>query len=249
MIIEKNHAKTILPYIGTTLLVCGYIKLSIFYGHFNIEIYNYLEFTEILTLFMPDIIKNVGIIAIAIFIVYLIMGNKEMERNAVLHNAIIESDTFWKRLKLLFKLNRPLAWLSVFIIIVSIVYIIWLPEKAESYILGSIMVPSMFFFYIIDFEFRRKYKLLNNEKPNVSYSNLAFIIFLFLIYTVTDSYRDIKKVQIANKKVEFLYKEEKIKSNKENFYLGQTKNYLFMKNFKKDEVSVYERKLISELKY
>ncbi|QLG47030.1 hypothetical protein [Costertonia aggregata] len=246
MFIENKLIKTILPFIGITLIICGYLKLSIFYGHFDIEIYNYLEFTEILTLFMPNIIRNIGIIAIAFFIVYLLIGNKDIERNTMLHNAIVESNTFWKRLKLLFKLNPLLAWLSLFVIIISIIYSIWFPEKLESYILSSIVIPAMFFFNILDFEFRRKYKLLNDKKPNSSRSNLAFVIFLFLIYTVNSTYKEIKQVRKTNKKIEFTYQGKSIKTSKQDFYLGQTKNYLFIKNFDKKKVSVYKMSLITE---
>lgn len=248
MFVDKKLIQVVLPFIGTTLLICGYIKLSIFYGYFNIEIYNYLEFTEILTLFMPDIIKNIMIISIAFFLVYLFVGNNHFERNAALHNTILESDSFWKRFKLLFKLNPTLAWLSFFTIIASIVMAIWFPERVANYILSSAIFPAIFFFNIIDFEYKRKYKAFNDEKLNPSYSNLAFVIFLFLIYTITSSYREIRAVQKTNKIVEFTYQDKSVKSNNQKCYLGQTKNYLFMKNFEKKEVYIFERRLISDFK-
>ena len=57
LILDKKIIKAFLPFIGAMLIAFGYVKLSLYYNHFDISINNYLEVSEVLTLFLPDIIK------------------------------------------------------------------------------------------------------------------------------------------------------------------------------------------------
>ncbi|TJY37928.1 hypothetical protein [Pontimicrobium aquaticum] len=247
MHIESKILKLLIPYLGTTLIVCGYIKLSLVYNHFNIEIYNYLEFSEIITLFMPDIVRNSIILFGSLFIAYLVITSGRMEKNAEMNMKIIDEKRFFKRLKLIIKHHNFLAYWVYTIIVFSIVEAFRNPDNLLPYILNNLIIPSLFLFNILEFEFRRKYKLINGNNISSSYTNLSYVIFLFFLYTVQSSFTEIKEINKEKKMVEFIYNKESIKSDSQNKYIGQTRNYIFLVDECLEKAHVYDKKMVSNL--
>jgi hypothetical protein len=243
--IDSKLIKVFIPFIGTILIVCGYIKLNIIFNHFDININNYLEFSEIITLFLPDIVKNIIFIFFIFFIVYLFISTDKMDRNYSEHKEIINTKSSWKRFKLFFKKYQMIGTWSILIFIITIVLAIWFPEKLYNYILTNATIPAIFIFNWISHEFKRKYNLVNDKEMSSSYSMLAFTLFIFLVFTINSAFFVIKDIKNNKTIVSFVYINNHIKSDKNNLYLGQTKNYVFIKNTKSNTAHIYERKQIT----
>ena len=71
MVLEYEKIKKIIPFLGSIIITCGYIKLNIYYRHFNIKISEYLEISEVLTLFLNDVIFYSLIVFIIFFFSFL----------------------------------------------------------------------------------------------------------------------------------------------------------------------------------
>jgi hypothetical protein len=75
---------------------------------------------------------------------------------------------------------------------------------------------------------------------------LLTILILFVFETIKTTYKvDSLKSGKTIQKVEFNYRDMKIYTDSENIYIGQTKDYLFIRNIKREENKVYN---ISDIK-
>ncbi len=248
MILETNKIKNLIPYLGSLLLICGYLKLSIYYNYFNIQISDYLEITEILTLFFYDAIKYSTIVFLAFLFTFLIDTQESIEENENEKNDIIDTNNFFLRLKkfLIFRLNL-IGSIVIFLIFTLISYYVN-PKKIFYFILITSFLTSILILIYFLFEFKRKYKISYGKELNSTYYNLIIIFILFVTYLIQSSFLDIRKTtEGKNLNISFKYYEKNIESSDQILYVGETKGYLFLFDTKKKSTLVFSRNDINNL--
>lgn len=62
------------PLIGAFLIFLGALKLDLIYSHFDINIFNFLDFSEILTLFLKDI--NIILFSVLLMTFHSVLGTE-----------------------------------------------------------------------------------------------------------------------------------------------------------------------------
>ena len=235
--------KKLIPYFGSLLVVCGYVKLSIFYSHFNIQISQYLEITEIFTLFLRDVLFYAGILFFTYLFLWIAEPQMESENRTKKQEEIINTDKFLVRLISIAKMQLALLFIVLMYILAGIVAYIWKPAVFYSFV-----VVGSFFFLIalypfMVFEFKRKYYLVYKQKVDATYSNLLLVIVMFFLAVLQNTFLEIKRVEENdNLFVSFEYLERSFESGSKFIFLGQTKNYVFIYNQENEETSVFPRK-------
>jgi hypothetical protein len=242
--------------IGYIILICiGYSVKSIFYSQFGIEIEEYLNFEEYLFIYLPigSMLITIILLFVAFFgglygVSYLFFNKNiffdkehliknEMEREE--KNNKSHRNTKFHKILLIIKyviisllFIIPLGFLLYFTFTKNIS---WKAFSLGIMIWGIIM---FLLFIISKFTFR-------DEKKTV-WALFSFVIcFLTLVLC---NYQLNKAEQIldgkAIKEVHFIIKNDTISSDKTTLYIGETKEYLFMRNiatssniiFKKNEI-------------
>ena len=248
MILEPNKLKNVIPYIGSLLILIGFVKMSIYYNHFNININNYVELSEILISFIPDIIKYSSIIFIVFLYSFLLDTEEDNQKSYDTNNEIIEMDKFFPRIGKILKRNITAILLLLLMIAFTIISAIWNEKNYLLFYRFSWMIFIILFFNIMLMEFRRKYKIINGNYFDSTYNNLLIISFLFTAYIIQSTYSEIEEVENHNGPIVCFHSSKKLIQSEENLiYIGQTKNYFFMYNLKDKETYVYTRNEISNL--
>lgn len=111
--VNLKHIGVIIPVITGFLILCGYLKLHIFYSHFGIEIYNYLKIGEIVLLFLPDILKFLGMLVLNILIAFVLPKYQNKESSSPDYSQL----RFKERLKKYYKTIHPAHYLAIGILI------------------------------------------------------------------------------------------------------------------------------------
>ncbi|MEN0007985.1 hypothetical protein [Flavobacterium nitrogenifigens] len=243
MYFQGEKIKNLLPYLGSLLIICGYLKLSIFYSHFGIKISDYLEITEVLTLFLSDAFKYTALI-LGIFIFYFVTdSSEEVEKKEQKKNDIIETEKWFPRLIKFLKFSANLLINMLIYLIFTIACYIWKPENIYFFVLVDVMLLFVLIFLYCLLEYRRKYKITFGRSLNSTYNNLILTVFVFLLFVFQSAYIEIKTVVKESPYfVCFEYLKKDYQSEINYFYLGQTKNYLFMYDNLNKEAIVFNRK-------
>lgn len=248
MFIDNKTLKKVIPYFGPILIMLGYVKLNLFYNHFGIKIVDYLEFTEILTLFLPDIVYFSSILFFVFIFDFLTKDEIEITSQDNIKDEIISTHSFKKRIKLNYKLNTFLFWFSLLIMIGFLIKLIWFRETLTFLDWFYLMVPTLLIFMIIMLEYRYKYYNTYGEKLNPSYNNYILILFFYTLFSVFYTFTDIDKTENrSDKTISFLYLDTKIQTDESLIFIGNTKNYLFIHNKKKNKSFVFNRSDIKDL--
>lgn len=248
MNIDTTKIKFLFPYIGTLLIICGYLKLHLYYSSFNIQISNYVEINEVLTLFLADALKYILLIFIVGLFFFLAESNPEIEKKENRKKDIIETEEWFLRFKKFIQFTSfILIILSIFLIFTIIAYI-WNPLALNAFIVADTTIAIMFIFLYILFEFKSRYFRKYGKPFHGTYNNLILLVVMFFINVFQSAYIEMKTMRNENPySVCFEYLSLDVQSSKTNIFLGQTKNYLLMYDLNNNEAQIFDRKDIKNL--
>ncbi len=229
-----------IPLIIAFLIACGYIKLYFYYNFFGVMINDYIDMSEILSLFLPNLMRYILLLLLgSAVIIFLLFSRKKIE-DKVNKNDLKNAR---KNFNILF---YTLSILSI--VYFFIPYDIY-PETIRKNLRPKYELVYYFLWpLIISFFFIIK----NIHKYyNIKMSKITIVIIFCLVYilfgSITSAFREISFTKREKYKVSFEYLDKKVTSSKNTLYIGQTKNFLFMKNLKNDKTSVYNRNNIEFL--
>lgn len=252
MILDKNILKVVFPFAGTTLITIGYLKLALYYKAFNIDIHNYVDIAEVLTAFLSDIIL-ICLFVLLIWLTTFFHTGKEEAIKTMLDQSKIEgsSNAFDRLISFLF-LSPFISFTTLISLIGIVVKLIFFRNQLLEDPLGIFILslaPATFIFGYILFEFKTKYQRVFKASLNSTYHNLIVYLFIFLLATTYSLTEDISNVKAKkSKNISFMYDEESVITSNNLIYLGQTKDYLFLRDAICEESLVIERSRISHFK-
>ena len=102
----------------SVIVLCGAVlKHQIYYAYFHIPIYKYIDFSEIIPLFLDQVLVISILVVIFTIFAYLTSGYK-----TELHQKIYLEENFRKRLKIIYK-NAPIS-LKIITILIYILIVV-----------------------------------------------------------------------------------------------------------------------------
>ncbi|MBG47232.1 MAG: hypothetical protein CML05_02965 [Pseudozobellia sp.] len=229
------------------------MNLYIIYSHFGIRINEYLEIKEILTLFMPDILKYflmlvVGTLVGLLFVRYI--GNKTNSNYDKLSSLPL-----WRRLLCHVKKTSFMFPLAILILVFFLIpgnYYLAVFEKApkEKFEMTFWLLFPVIVFWTIIWEEISIYLVTDQKIKNHSYySVLSYIIMFFLWGSISSAAKDIGYAKVGKYQVRFDYLNKPYETSNNILYVGQTQNFLFLHDLEKGSNKIFERKNIQSLEF
>ena len=247
---DSDTIKKSLPYVTGFMVFCGFIKLKIYYSAFQIDIADYLEFTEIISSFVSDIILYSVMVLFGYFFSFLLTTKERANQQVDIADEILKTDGFFKRLG---KHLRNLRQIVFVIFVLGLINLAAFLVGGKTDIYGTFSFYSLFvvfLFVILREEYRRQYINHFNKDINHAFFNILLIAILFISFTIKDSFADIDSTK--SKKIfygtEILTTDSQtITSDSLKYYVGMTRNYVFIYNQLKDETRVLNRGDVKEM--
>lgn len=235
--LDFNKIKHFLPYFGSLLILLGYLKMSLFYSHFNINISEYVDFTEMITAFIPDLVSFCLIFFIIIIFDFIVKSKAEMYLDNEKDSKILNNESLFHRMREFFKQNIQIFIILIVIILLNVFVKVDFKKNAYYLFLGAILL-----FKFIFLEYNRKHKLIYNSYLSGSFQNIITLLFINVLFVYYSNIYEIQMTEKSNNTaICFNVSEKLIQSNENLIFVGQTNRFLFMHDKKVNETFIYQR--------
>ncbi len=232
----KDDFKFYAPYFGTLFVLIGAIKLIIYYSLFNLDVTSYIEFTEILTLFIKDLLTFLLNVLASTLIMFLFQPNSELESiSNGIHDTLTEPNLF-KRLYA-YSVNGINLIILTLIWILGIPFWLWLSKFTFiTYLYLICPILAVFILLTITYETRRQWYIKYNEYPKIIYAKLAYLLTLLIAISIFSAYQDFKDVREGKRFLGTTIKlvDRVLISDSNYYYIGKTRNFIFIHNQTKE---------------
>lgn len=248
--------------------IYGYLLLQTHYWFFGIQIMQYLDISEVLTLLYSNYVILVMIIMTAISIIYYYMkvvesketSKKEEDEKAekILEKKELASyykkriDSITNETNKYKRLNKKRFYYF------TVPFITLLTFWALSNLMENRYVESIFPFVMAliillgELTDSLLIKIFHNKPTNYLFSGVLIPwILIFFAHTFSETIVDaynLKKKDYIKLNISFKYNNELIKTNEELKYIGQTKKNLFIYDVSKNETLLYKTEKIDDFK-
>lgn len=228
----------LLPFAGGLLIALGILKVSIYYGYFNIPVLSYLSVTDVLMLFLNDINIVLTVVLIGIMHFYISEEIYEELGDSTLDYFVLK---FKKWYVLFFGLGTIIF--SVLLIFNIVRIDIW-----NIYILIFFSVQFITFLFLkrsINKE-TGKVEAIIKRKKIVSLLSILLIIGLIPLIAV----KDIRDIHNSKDKVVLHFSNGKTLSNSTaKLYLGKAGSYHFFYNCPKLKATILKDSDVDKINY
>ena len=233
-------------YIALTLI--GIFKQAIYYRAFGLNIFEYLQLSEVLVLSINDITLYVSILTFVVVVLFILdkSSNQFEEENLL---AIYEK-TFLRRH---ISFRNKLAW-AMFLILLQInALFISFPETRAYWSLIAFDIACFFFYcyLIITVEVSRAY-YHNRGENKAKLVMLAQIIGMFLFFLVVFTMNKALNIRLAKHKVSDveLYTENlESPISQDYLFVGKTEKYIIVFDYKKRITVIYSSDFIKKMAF
>lgn len=229
---EKLSFLSVIPYIGSILIFLEISRLLLFYAFFDIDILNFVSFEELLVYFMDLLPYGIALICWNYFLKFHLIDS----------NPDDPADTNPKIKK---RINTGVVLLYVMIFLMICFAGIETFRKYKILWFSLLPLCSLGVFFIL------QWYLKSNSKYISKYNGGVIItIFLFLTIMIINTLKNAIEIKYdgENTGVEILLtNDHKIVSNSSIFYVGKTKDYVFIYNVEMKNCSVIKMDMVQEL--
>jgi len=231
------------------LIFIGYWNLHSYYMFFGINIYNYITTTEILLSFLPALFRFL-ILSISIIVLYLCYSFFAVGMANVF--ADIKLKPIWLHLSIIS--TALLLFCSLFIFInLSSISFNYQNYPAQYYILFVTLLVLSFIILAYS-DYNEEFNFWVVFKKHIKKTILYFVCISLLYVLFNENYIEADLIKNNKPRFEFSFVSDSIKysSSTELVYLGETQNYVILRNnnskfnlfFKKDKIEKYMNKEI-----
>lgn len=241
-----------ISYIGTFVIFLSTLKLVSFYNSFGISIISYLEFSELLISFFEVIVVCIFILLVLMIHDFLFSRESKHEKQKLKINALLNEKKVLKILWLYIKILRYPLLLS------SIVYLLFLFCNKSNLQYLSATLKFIFSFYILTItllilKFEIDRKLLNHKFRRFSKQfillTLVFLGFTITIVLYSEHQTNLIRKAKSNFGVEITFDtDNKFVSDSFSYYIGKTRNFIFIYDEKNKTADVYPMSRIKKIK-
>lgn len=214
----------LLPLLTVLIILTSLFNLTIHYSFFGIKVIDYIEWTEIITLVSEDIIQFAMILSFA----FLIVLSKRI-------SYILGFDTFtyWIILALL-----------AMILMSTSVYI---TQKTNQWMFFVEMALASFFVFFLKLIYELRLKRNNSIHEVTFYVLGIFVIFNCFMFYSTLLKADGLIKNLKQRNTTLLIDSIVIPPYDSVYYIGKTKNYVFIYDSKSHETSVYKVEQVKKI--
>ena len=225
--------------LSVILLITGFVKFIIYYKFFNIPIIEYIEPTEIITLFADNIATAAGAILLLILPYIKILL------------SLILSNTINSILTVINEWSVPiLSFLLITEIMILMIILLFKSNKIEIFELTSYSVIIPIIITIIPL-----FIIFVNSYSNISLSNgilivisLSISFFAMILLATINEIVKVKKYGYYSKII-VRFENEIISSTNNFYYVGKTKNFVFFYSSHEQSSTVYSSKNLKSITY
>lgn len=231
------------------LLFLGYSFLDIYYDTAGIDIYPYLDASEVLLSFL----KNANSIFIAVFLLILIPLFLGVLLPKSIFKTKVDGDSQLNSSEKIKKLKKEL-WFNYIMIIVNILFVInavwtlikdW-SEHSDAKMLILICVFSLFVIFLF---YKRIHKVDNDSnaswKIEIKVLFIVWSAFVFNAFMARTAYH--YSIKSSAVEVSFCYHGKQIITGKKLIFIGETNKYLFIRDTIKNSNLIYEKENIDHV--
>lgn len=252
MYIDFKKVTVLFPFVGSFLVFLGMLKLIIYYKAFNIEITAFLNFDEIITSFLNDLIIYGIMFLIGIVLNFYSTDKYEIDKSEELKSNFFNEKRMLKRLWIVTKSSLPyLVILNISILLIFFVARFKSDINFKPTLFTLIAINGLLFISFIFMELKRHYYLTYDKQVDPTYFNIFLMMTLFSYFIVFYTFAEISNVKLNKKyeNVNFKLDDKYVQSDAINYYIGKTKNYLFFYSDKDKKTIVYPITRIKEIEF
>ncbi|WP_183556456.1 hypothetical protein [Mucilaginibacter sp. SP1R1] len=249
---KKDFGKkfvTYLPILTICALGIGIINLLVYYYPFNLDILIYTDINEIL-------LETFTNLALCVLIFLFIQAFAELMifiRNRKLR--ITDKNDARLTLKISYKTaNLIIIIFAIIITIALVVLLVSIRKPKYSLIYQELKLVSIgvYFITLLAVSLRVYFSLIyeiNYFKPlNLNYTTVLNVVYIMLFYTTFFSLKKSISTKLFSTYGTYIeIGAKRIISNKNYYYIGRTKNFIFFYDAKEDFTDVYQSKDVSLL--
>lgn len=226
-------------YAAFTILGFSYTKS--YFNFFGVDIYSYLDFSEISLCFLNTMDSIIATIIVVIVIIFIGLIPDVL--------YLLTSDVRIKRV------TRKFQFVFIIIAFGIVIYFVYFSGIGvfASSLYAMIFNCFCFLFFIYQSYKNKKVETLL-EKYNIkSVKGVEYILVFFFalsinyIFSIYDSEMIKGRIKIA--KISFDYENKKVQNNDTIVYVGSTNKYIFLHNLKSKDNFIYEKSNIKNLKF
>ena len=229
---KKQDLKDVVTYIGPLVILIGSFKVYVYYSLFDIDVFQYIELTELFTLTYKDLVLFILMTAFLNLIIFIIQPKNEIEYISDSINNTLDESNIIKRLIVY---GRDAGNYIIFLIVMVLylpVFIFYSDRPFEEYIKHFLIGTSIYLTIFFVFEIRRKYYIIYKEYPKIIYTKIALVIMIISISSILGSYSEFQSVKFSKKNygTQVMLFDNIIVSDSNYYYIGKSKNYIFFHN-------------------
>lgn len=251
MDLEAGKLKTLFPFAGPILVFLGVVRLHLYYRAFNVHIVNFLDFSEIVTAFLEDLIFLVGGALIVFLLDFLATTEREIESKGKFSKAFLEESSAPKRAMM--SIKRMIPFMGPVDLGLLVLLIVALVKRQDlTHLLWSVFWFHLSFVLVHTlFEVRRKYVQFYGKQLDSTYSNLLLFSLLSVSILIQQVQSDIMSVREGKRYagVSFSIDGAKIASDSLHYYIGNTRNYLFFYDQSSHKSTVYPMSRVADITF
>jgi hypothetical protein len=242
-LLTQNKISQYIAYGSPFIIFLGMVRLIIFYNSFGISITDYLDFSEIITSFFDIIVLVVVFFGIALIQSFLIRDKEKLERANAKRQEILKEENYFKLWWLYVKYLKGLIAITFLVIVGCVIGHFWFSSVTIwALFLTSSALVFLIFVIVTSVEIERK-----DLQFNATIAGRRFIYFVLYGLAITfcvSSYSFYQANSIMKDKTNIgvtiiLSNDKAIVSDSSNYYIGKTKNYLFIYHEKEKTTDVY----------
>lgn len=249
---EQTGLSKYVAWLPAVFISQGLIHLYFYYDSFGIQIHHFLEFTEVLVSF-TEILGLMTLIFVGTVIFYSILGRDMIAETVTLKYKLKKEQNFWKRVCIELHSNRIYYIGSLLSATFLIFYSIYLDLPITGARLFKIfayfiILLGAFFLNEID-RFSKSDNLNTVSKELFGLTPIFIIISLTTYYLTKFKTYDVKNFG-KNFGVVIYFDNGKVhKSDSVNYYIGNTKNYVFIHHKKENNTDVFKMENVKQITY
>lgn len=235
--------------IGTFIIFNGVLYLSIYYSNFGINIFSYLEFTEIITSFLDSI--KIILIFFGIYLLNIIfpMVLASSTLNKIEEQQIPDAQKD-HRTNIFIRSLKKGMWISVIIAIVIGGLLLFDFFTINKWLIYFLCFVSFNLVQTLAEKLENSFILFFGEKHFESFYIALIFVLPFTVYTIVFAeYNSLIKYKSAQKITLVDNDNCLLNLNNEDVFIGKSSKYIFLYNFKEKYSQSISLDNIKTIKY
>jgi len=249
---EENKLLKYWPLWGAALIAFGAEYLLFYYSVFNIQIMEFIEWSEIVQSFLSRAVILVFFGLLGTIQIFLIQNNNDREMEQRNYELAINERRLAKRIQFYFYSYSIFFWLLLGELLVYFVNLKlhFLVHMSTWWLSIAIYLSIMTFLIVIN-EIRLKIANLNATDDYKTYVSYTFVLFVAFCTIAFLAYKEAKSVidqGIVNMSITST-SDSALIIGKNDKYVGKTKNFVFLYNDSSKTTRVISASIIKEIKF